>query len=120
MQRITDDSVSVLETPPPGTSTIYDLVANVVHESTAGTTRDKENTVWKVHVRAGKPEGSDEERWYVIQDLIIEEIAKEMLFLGETVLQVRLPISRLKPMAIANPCFLKRSGNDDLKNFGDL
>lgn len=42
----------VLENPPPGQSTTYDLVANVTHESTAGTTRDKENTVWKVHLRA--------------------------------------------------------------------
>jgi len=78
----------VLESPPPGVSTIYDLVANVTHESTAGTTRDKENTVWKVHVRAGKVEGSDVEKWYMIQDLIIEDIAREMLFLGETVLQI--------------------------------
>jgi U4/U6.U5 tri-snRNP-associated protein 2 len=80
--------IKVLESPPPGVSTIYDLVANVTHESTAGTTRDKENTVWKVHVRAGKVEGSDVEKWYMIQDLIIEDIAREMLFLGETVLQV--------------------------------
>lgn len=87
----------VLESPPPGTSTIYDLVANVTHESTAGTTRDKENTVWKLHVRAppARPEGggpSDEpreDRWLMIQDLIIEETAKELIFLGETVLQVR-------------------------------
>ncbi|KAF8908813.1 cysteine proteinase [Mucidula mucida] len=60
---------------------LYDLVANVVHESVAGTTRDKENTVWKVHLLAG-------ERWYQIQDLIVEEVRKEMIFLGETVLQV--------------------------------
>ncbi|KAF8320515.1 spindle pole body protein [Cantharellus anzutake] len=74
--------------PSAGHTTVYDLIANVVHESTAGTTRDKENTVWKVHLRAGKLEASEEDKWYTIQDLIIEEIAKEMLFLGETVLQI--------------------------------
>lgn len=67
--------------PPP----IYDLVANVTHESVAGTTRDKENTVWKVHLRAGEGEY---EKWYTIQDLIVEETRKEMIFLGESVLQV--------------------------------
>ena len=64
---------------------MYDLVANVTHESTAGTTRDKENTVYKVHLRAG---GMDDD-WYQIQDLIVEKTRKEMIFLGETVLQVR-------------------------------
>ena len=63
---------------------MYDLIANVTHESTAGTTRDKENTVYKVHLRAG---GTDDD-WYQIQDLIVEKTRKEMIFLGETVLQV--------------------------------
>lgn len=85
----------MLENPPPNLSTTYDLVANVVHESTAGTTRDKENTVWKVHLRAppAKAEGvadePREDRWLLMQDLMIEEAAKELIFLGETVLQVR-------------------------------
>ncbi|KAK0500709.1 cysteine proteinase, partial [Armillaria luteobubalina] len=74
-----------LSTPSP-TPLLYDLVANVTHESVAGTTRDKINTVWKVHVRAG-------ERWYQIQDLIVEETRKEMIFLGETVLQVSRSVS---------------------------
>jgi len=67
--------------PPP----VYDLIANVIHESVAGTTRDKENTVWKVQLRAGSGEN---ERWFQIQDLIVEEIRKEMIFLGETVIQI--------------------------------
>ncbi|EIM92353.1 spindle pole body protein [Stereum hirsutum FP-91666 SS1] len=67
-------------------STLYDLVANVTHESVAGTARDKENTVWKVQLRAGSG-GGDNEKWFQIQDLIVEEIRKEMIFLGETVLQ---------------------------------
>ena len=68
-------------------STVYDLIANVIHESAAGTTRDKESTIWKVHLRAGSG-GGENEKWFQIQDLIVEEIRKEMIFLGETVLQV--------------------------------
>jgi hypothetical protein len=66
---------------------VYDLVANVIHESAAGTTRDKESTIWKVHLRAGSG-GGENEKWFQIQDLIVEEIRKEMIFLGETILQV--------------------------------
>lgn len=73
-----------LDAPPNHPPTVYDLIANVTHESTAGTTRDKENTVYKVHLRAG---GTDDD-WYQIQDLIVEKTRKEMIFLGETVLQV--------------------------------
>ena len=74
-----------LDAPPNHPPTVYDLIANVTHESTAGTTRDKENTVYKVHVRAG---GTDDD-WYQIQDLIVEKTRREMIFLGEAVLQVR-------------------------------
>ncbi|KAH7106768.1 cysteine proteinase [Auriculariales sp. MPI-PUGE-AT-0066] len=66
---------------------LYDLVANVTHESVAGTTRDKEATVWKVHLRAGGG-GGDNERWFLLQDLLLEETRKDMIFLGETVLQI--------------------------------
>lgn len=45
------------------------------------------NTAWKIHLRAGEG-GGDNEKWFQIQDLIVEEIRKEMIFLGETVLQV--------------------------------
>jgi hypothetical protein len=79
-----------LDAPPSNEPTLYDLIANVTHESVAGTTRDKANTVWKVHVRAGGA-GGDSEKWFMIQDLIVEETRKEMIFLGETVLQVSLP-----------------------------
>jgi U4/U6.U5 tri-snRNP-associated protein 2 len=66
---------------------VYDLLANVTHESVAGTTRDKEHTIWKVHLRAAGG-GGDSEKWFQIQDLIVEEIRKEMIFLGESILQV--------------------------------
>ncbi|KAL0577280.1 Ubiquitin carboxyl-terminal hydrolase 10 [Marasmius crinis-equi] len=74
-----------IDTSQRGQSTIYDLVANVTHESVAGTTRDKENTAWKVFLKAGVDEG---EKWFMIQDLIVEETRKEMIFLGESVLQI--------------------------------
>ena len=77
-----------LDAPPNHPATTYDLIVNVTHESVAGTTRDKVNTAWKVHLRAGSG-GGESEKWYQIQDLIVEEVRKEMIFLGETVLQVR-------------------------------
>ncbi|KAF9270813.1 spindle pole body protein [Marasmius fiardii PR-910] len=79
------DFKDYIDAPPLGQSTVYDLVANVTHESVAGTTRDKENTVWKVFLRAG---AGEHEKWFMIQDLIVEETRKEMIFLGESVLQI--------------------------------
>ncbi|TFY71840.1 hypothetical protein EVG20_g1168 [Dentipellis fragilis] len=76
-----------LDAPPSHPPTVYDLVANVTQESVADTARNQESTVWKVHLRAGSG-GGDNEKWFQIQDLIVEEIRKEMIFLGETVLQI--------------------------------
>lgn len=78
-----------LDAPSSQSSTVYDLIANITHESAAGTTRDKESTVWKVLLRAGAG-GGENEKWFQIQDLIVEEIRKEMIVLGETILQVRV------------------------------
>lgn len=50
-------------------STVYDLIANVTHESAAGTTRDKESTIWKVQLRAGAG-GGENDRWYQIQSTL--------------------------------------------------
>jgi hypothetical protein len=78
-----------IDVPPDHQPFLYDLVANVVLDSVAGTARDKEHTVWKVHLRAGGG-GGDSEKWFQLQDLIVEEIQKEMIFLGESMLQVRV------------------------------
>jgi U4/U6.U5 tri-snRNP-associated protein 2 len=86
-----------LDAPPSHPPTVYDLIANVTHESVAGTTRDKENTVWKVHLRVGGG-GGDGEKWLQIQDLIVEETRKEMIFLAETVLQVRILLMQVGPL----------------------
>lgn len=42
---------------------------------------------WKIHVRAGQG-GGEGEKWFEMQDLRVEEVRKEMVFLGETVIQV--------------------------------
>ncbi|KDR85630.1 hypothetical protein GALMADRAFT_234621 [Galerina marginata CBS 339.88] len=81
------DFKEYVDAPPSNTSSLYDLIANVTHESVAGTTRDKENTIWKAHIRAAGG-GGDNEKWFMIQDLIVEETRKEMIFLGETILQI--------------------------------
>ena len=95
-----------LSSAEPHPAPVYSLIANVIHESVAGTTRDKENTVWKVQLRAS---GSGEnEKWFQIQDLIVEEIRKEMIFLGETVIQV--PISPHDNPTVVDHS-LSRSGN---------
>ncbi|CAJ0768966.1 12875_t:CDS:10, partial [Entrophospora sp. SA101] len=60
--------------------THYDLIANICHEGKAG----KSNGIYKVHVQhRGK------EQWYQIQDLIVEEINAQMIFLSESYIQVR-------------------------------
>ncbi|CAJ0852586.1 8938_t:CDS:2 [Entrophospora sp. SA101] len=58
--------------------THYDLIANICHEGKAG----KSNGIYKVHVQhRGK------EQWYQIQDLIVEEINAQMIFLSESYIQ---------------------------------
>ena len=87
--------VDVTDTSP-SVSTLYDLVANITHSSTAGTAR--EDTTWKVHVHTSADAAGDkaarveDERWFQIQDLIVEEINKQVVFLGETYIQVRSSI----------------------------
>ena len=76
-----------LDDPSPAVSTLYNLVANITHESMAGTAH--EETVWKTHVHTRPAKAGDEERWFQIQDLIVDEIQSQMVFLGETYLQVR-------------------------------
>ncbi|KTW30111.1 hypothetical protein T552_00589 [Pneumocystis carinii B80] len=67
--------------PPPDVSTIYDLSANIVHETVSSMEGDKR--VFRTHVR-----NKSNDTWYQIQDLFVEEIPKEMIFLGESYIQV--------------------------------
>ncbi|KAK2630040.1 hypothetical protein QTJ16_000860 [Diplocarpon rosae] len=67
----------------------YDLVANIVHEAVRGkedveaAAGASERKVWKCQVL---DKGSQE--WVVCQDLFVEKTPKELLYLGESYLQV--------------------------------
>jgi U4/U6.U5 tri-snRNP-associated protein 2 len=74
----------------PGAEPIwYDLVANVVHEAVrakedvADSAVGEERKTWKVQVR---DKATDE--WVVAQDLFVDKIRSELLYLGESYLQV--------------------------------
>ena len=83
---------------------VYDLLSNVTLDSNLASTSssgkgpgvtkatkvnpDEEGFMaWKIHVRAGQG-GGDQEKWFEMQDLRVEEVRREMVFLGETVIQV--------------------------------
>ncbi|WVF66992.1 hypothetical protein IAT40_001735 [Kwoniella sp. CBS 6097] len=89
--------------------TVYDLLSNVTLDTAASTTKtntsqslkkkrdtDEAPLTWKIHVRAGQipsandasGEGAEGEKWLEMQDLRVEEVTKEIVFLGETVIQV--------------------------------
>jgi len=79
---------------------LYDLLGNVTYSSTAGTA--KEDSQWKVQVHTrsanseplsprhidSKPAKKEEEKWFQIQDLIVEEVNRQMVFLGESYIQI--------------------------------
>ncbi|KAK4228800.1 hypothetical protein QBC38DRAFT_474374 [Podospora fimiseda] len=74
---------------PPGEPIWYDLVANVVHEAVrtkedvADSAVGEERKTWKVQLRN---KATDE--WVVAQDLFVDRIQSELLYLGETYLQI--------------------------------
>ncbi|AFR97819.1 U4/U6.U5 tri-snRNP-associated protein 2 [Cryptococcus neoformans C23] len=93
--------------------TQYDLLSNVFLDTTTASTSSsgtgpgiskrnpapgEENQMsWKIHIRAGhagvnangSAEGENKgEKWFELQDLNVTEVRKEMVFLGETVVQV--------------------------------
>jgi len=70
-----------------GEPIMYDLVANVVHEAVrakedVGDTGEERKT-WKVQLR---DKARDE--WVICQDLFVEQAQKELLYLGESYLQI--------------------------------
>ncbi|KAL8292163.1 hypothetical protein RQP46_001629 [Phenoliferia psychrophenolica] len=80
----------------PSVATYYDLVSNITHSSAAGTAR--EETTWKAQVHLRPPRDAngkladglteDDEKWFQIQDLIVEEINSGMIALGESYIQI--------------------------------
>ncbi|CZS99691.1 hypothetical protein WAI453_002376 [Rhynchosporium graminicola] len=72
---------------PPGEPIWYDLVANIVHEAVRGrddaVAGEQEKRAWKCQIR-----DRGREEWVVVQDLFVEKTQKELLYLGESYLQV--------------------------------
>ncbi|KAH6689617.1 U4/U6.U5 tri-snRNP-associated protein [Plectosphaerella plurivora] len=74
---------------PMGEPIVYDLVANIVHEAVRARREDVADTVgeerktWKVQLR---DRARDE--WVVCQDLFVDKVQAELLYLGETYLQI--------------------------------
>ncbi|WWD16587.1 hypothetical protein CI109_101015 [Kwoniella shandongensis] len=81
--------------------TQYDLLSNVTLDTTTASTStsgtgpgvskknqaDEGQISWKIHVRAGQGGGEDE-KWFEMQDLRVTEVRRDLVFLGETVIQV--------------------------------
>ncbi|KAL7948934.1 hypothetical protein V8C42DRAFT_312710 [Trichoderma barbatum] len=72
---------------PVGEPIWYDLVANVVHESVRKredvADSGEEKKTWKVQIK-DKATGE----WVVCQDLFVDKVQSELLYLGETYLQI--------------------------------
>lgn len=72
---------------PPGEPIWYDLVANVVHEAVRSkedvADSGEERKTWKVQLR-DQATG----QWVVCQDLYVDKVQSELLYLGETYLQI--------------------------------
>ncbi|CAK9787134.1 cysteine proteinase [Cutaneotrichosporon oleaginosum] len=77
---------------------VYDLLSNITLDTTVASTTagqasgkrdpaDEGVTTWKIHQRCGRG-GGDSEKWFEMQDLRVDEVRPEMVFLGETVIQV--------------------------------
>ncbi|GAC99455.1 potential ubiquitin-specific protease [Pseudozyma hubeiensis SY62] len=69
-------------------SEIYDLVANVVYDAVPGTVRQDASWKCQVHTNAKAAAAKEGEKWFAIQDLIVEEVNRQMIFLGESYLQI--------------------------------
>ena len=67
---------------PPGTSTMYDLIGNITHESVWTPGGDEK------HVYRAQVKDFSRDKWFVIQDLIVEELEKERMHLAESYIQV--------------------------------
>lgn len=83
--------VPLLNTPQPhpqdvNLSQVYDLVANVVYDAVPGTVR--QGASWKCHVHTNAQPANDGEKWFAIQDLLVEQLNRQMIFLAESYLQI--------------------------------
>jgi U4/U6.U5 tri-snRNP-associated protein 2 len=92
---ITNLDVSNFNTDPDAENVgnHYDLLANICHEGKP----DAGKGTYKVHVRH---RGTGQ--WYQIQDLIVEEIMPQMIFMSESYIQVKLVYVLLNYNCILN------------------
>ncbi|TKY90930.1 hypothetical protein EX895_000928 [Sporisorium graminicola] len=67
-------------------SEVYDLVANVVYDAVPGTVR--QGASWKCQVHTNAKTAKEGEMWFAIQDLLVEQVNRQMIFLGESYLQI--------------------------------
>ena len=75
--------IDVTPAPPPDdTSTLYDLVANITHQSVFAANQQE------THAYSCQVRDRARDEWVLIQDLYVEPIRKELIFLGESYLQV--------------------------------
>lgn len=101
---------------------LYDLVANIVHEAVRTGGGDdvavdsaEERRTWKVQLRdrgggeagaAAAAGGRYKDRWVVVQDLFVEPVAGELLYLAESYIQIwerrRVPGSKGKGKKVQN------------------
>jgi hypothetical protein len=72
----------------PGTSTLYDLIGNITHESVY-TPGGEEKHIYKAQVK-----DLSRDKWFVIQNLIVEELEKERMHLAESYIQVFVSFER--------------------------
>ncbi|CAO3675358.1 unnamed protein product [Rhizopus stolonifer] len=78
IKRFTKNSWTISSDPDMATlGNHYDLLANICHEG------ESEKGAYKVHVRH-----RGTEQWYQVQDLIVEEIMPQMIFMSESYIQI--------------------------------
>src|SRR5436190_19649750 len=66
----------------PGASTMYDLIGNITHERIWTPGGDEK------HVFRAQVKDFSRDKWFVIQDLIVEELEKERMHLAESYIQI--------------------------------
>lgn len=98
-------------------STYYDLTANLALTTTTTTGATSTSAEWKAHVHLRPPrdaqtgelaEGVKEEddKWFEMQDLVVREIEKDLVPLGETYIQVS-PSQEMPPGFFLLTSFLR-------------
>lgn len=71
------DFSTFMKSPKSNTSYLYDLIANICYDS-------KQNS-YKVHVK-----NRANDQWYEIQDLYVQEIHPQTIFLSEAYIQASI------------------------------